>query len=156
MKDISLEEKKFLIESNAIEGVHDEVSLKQAIVAWKFLKTKATLTQGVILKTHKILMLHQPIYPDEKGYFRTIMVYIGNKPTLNAMHIPKAITSWLYDQLTNDWKKWHVEYEKIHPFIDGNGRTGRMFMNWHRLKLGLPLLIIHAGKEQMEYYKWFS
>lgn len=53
-------------------------------------------------------------------------------------------------------KNHHVEYEIIHPFVDGNGRTGRMFMNWERLKGGLPILVIHEGEEQQEYYKWFN
>ena len=50
----------------------------------------------------------------------------------------------------------HIWFEKIHPFEDGNGRTGRILMNIQRLNAGLPLLIIHEGKEQMEYYKWFQ
>ncbi len=53
-------------------------------------------------------------------------------------------------------KMLHVEYERIHPFVDGNGRTGRMFMNWWRMKNGLPVLVIHEGEEQMDYYQWFK
>jgi Fic family protein len=53
-------------------------------------------------------------------------------------------------------KVLHVQYEKIHPFVDGNGRTGRIFMNWWRINNGLPILVIHEGKEQWEYYKWFD
>ena len=53
-------------------------------------------------------------------------------------------------------KTLHVKYEKIHPFVDGNGRTGRIFMNWWRIKNNLPILVIHEGKEQMDYYKWFK
>ena len=52
-------------------------------------------------------------------------------------------------------KASHIAYERIHPFIDGNGRTGRMFMNWQRLKAGLPILVIKE-KEKQEYYKWFN
>ncbi len=56
-----------------------------------------------------------------------------------------------------EWsQQLHVSYEKIHPFVDGNGRTGRMFMNWWRLTNGLPLLIIHEGDEQYNYYQWFQ
>lgn len=36
----------------------------------------------------------------------------------------------------------HIIFEKIHPFSDGNGRTGRMVMNYSLLENGLPPLII--------------
>lgn len=49
-----------------------------------------------------------------------------------------------------------LEFEKIHPFEDGNGRVGRMLYNINRLNAGLDLHIIHEGKEQIEYYKWFN
>jgi len=39
----------------------------------------------------------------------------------------------------------HITFEKIHPFSDGNGRTGRMIMNYSLLENGLPPLIIDKG-----------
>jgi len=53
-------------------------------------------------------------------------------------------------------KKAHIAFEKIHPFEDGNGRVGRIILNFQRVKAGLPILVIHTGKEQQEYYKWFK
>ena len=155
------EEKEFLKENNAIEGIFDDDSLKQAKFAWEFLMSQDILTLGVVLKTHKILMLHQNLLPNEKGYFRNIMVYIGGKPAINALHIQGKLQMWCFEGLRAsppiDPKKLHIEYERIHPFVDGNGRTGRMFMNWQRIKrLKKPLLIIHTGEEQQEYYKWFK
>ena len=153
------EVEEFLKESNAIEEVFDDDSLKQARYAWEYLMKQNGLTPGIILKTHKILMLHQNLYPFEKGYFRNVTVYIGGQPTINALRVPNEIEHWCDEgvELLIDPKKLHIRYEKIHPFVDGNGRTGRMFMNWQRIKrLKLPLLIIHTGKEQQEYYKWFK
>ena len=165
-----IDEIEFLMESNAIEGEYDADSLFQASVAWGYIKEEKEISTGMILKSHKILMLHQKLMPNEKGYFRDVMVYIGGGPAL----VPEKIREVL-DQLIlnmNDLvingqyenkiflermvKQHHVQYEAIHPFVDGNGRTGRMFMNWQRLQLGLPIHIIHEGKEQMEYYKWFD
>jgi len=72
---------------------------------------------------------------------------------LKLVHSDFQFSDMSKDECT---KQCHVLFEKIHPFIDGNGRTGRMVYNWHRLKLGLPIHIIHEGKEQFKYYKWFK
>ena len=45
---------------------------------------------------------------------------------------------------------FHHKFEKIHPFMDGNGRTGRMIMNYILLKNNLPPTIIHK-KTRKEY-----
>jgi len=55
----------------------------------------------------------------------------------------------------------HIAFEELHPHCDLNGRTYRLIMNWHRLRLGLPILIIKADwpKEdgmQKNYYRWFK
>jgi len=157
--EISKLEKEFLNESNAIEGVTDLGSLTQAAFAWIWLKEQKKMTIRTVLKTHKILMLHQPLYPNEKGYWREVPVFVGGRAGADWRTIQTKVKAWaqlMNDKNIVDWKTLHIMYEKIHPFVDGNGRTGRMFMNYHRLRLGLPLLIIHAGKEQQEYYKWFD
>jgi len=46
------------------------------------------------------------------------------------------------------------EYRDNNPAY-GNGRVGRILYNIHRLLLGLPIHVIHEGKEQKEYYTWF-
>ena len=148
---------EFLQESNAIERVYDSQSLEDAIEAWKFCIAQPRLTESVIRETHKILMKNQPLPDYDKGKYRNITVYIGGKPALNAILISGAMQKWCHKmkRLPADWQKMHVEYEAIHPFIDGNGRTGRIFMNWHRSRLGLRTLIIHEGAEQQDYYEWF-
>ncbi len=161
------DEEEFLKESNAIEGVYDETSLQQAIYAWEYVKEQPEITPHDVLRTHKILMLHQKLFPHEKGYFRQCAVHISGSMGMNHRDVPKAIMNWC-DEMNIDPENsskeaketlsryLHVEYEKIHPFVDGNGRTGRIFMNWWRLRNGLPVLVVHEGKEQIEYYRWFK
>ena len=46
--------------------------------------------------------------------------------------------------------KWHGYYEYLHPFRDGNGRTGRLLSNFILLRAGHPLLIIKL-EDRPEY-----
>jgi len=156
---------EFLRESNAIESVYDEDSLNQAKYAWTHLSIEKEISIGVILKVHKILMLHQPLRPNERGYFREVPVWVGNREGIEKDKIRSAMEKWCEranlmvkhpgSRIEEDINNHHIEYEKIHPFVDGNGRTGRMFLNWQRQQVGLPIFVIKES-ERFEYYKWFK
>lgn len=153
---------EFLRESNAIEGVYDDVSLKQAKEAWKYLIKQKVLTPDVVLKTHKILMLHQNLQPDEKGYFRRCQVWVGRHQGVRWEKLELEIEDWCevanMDKTECTEKEVidsHIRYEAIHPFVDGNGRTGRLFLNWQRAKAGLPILVIREA-ERRTYYTLFQ
>jgi Fic family protein len=160
------EEIEFLQQSNFIEGVTDGDSLDQAVYAWEYCKDQKELTVPVILKTHKILMSHQKLCPNEKGYFRKVDVSVGGRIAIPYYAVPIQITEWVNrikfiddfpykkKDLETMSRSLHVQYESIHPFVDGNGRTGRIFMNWWRLKKKLPILVIKE-EEKFDYYTWF-
>jgi Fic family protein len=50
---------------------------------------------------------------------------------------------------------FHLEFEAIHPFIDGNGRTGRLIINLELLKAGYPPINIKFG-DRKNYYDAFT
>lgn len=109
-------------------------------------------------------MLHQPIPGYLRGYFRNCDVQVGGQVKLSQDEIQPAIESWLQDVATTlvvekdadrNIIRDHITYEEIHPFIDGNGRTGRMFLNWERLQMKLPILVIKES-QKYDYYKWFK
>lgn len=172
---LTFEEIEFLEQSNLIEGVSDPDSFQQAAFAWEYIKNEKRLDIGTLLKTHKILMNHQKIRPDERGYFRQRNVSIGYWKIIGVegdkliKHFVKTgdpkdhkevrseIESLIgfINSYPGQWQPHHIKFEHIHPFIDGNGRVGRMVMNWERLKAGLPILIIKDA-EKKEYYKWFK
>ena len=154
--------KEFLRESNAIENVFDDDSLKQAIKAWKYIVKFDKLTIDNILKTHAILMQNQPIAPEEKGHFRQRPVWIGGHQAKSWWAITVLMTNWIRDVNSHVWsedddipKEEHIYFEAIHPFVDGNGRLGRILLNWQRIRLGLPILII-KNDEKQKYYEWFQ
>lgn len=167
---------EFVTESNAIEGVYDQQSIDNSIWAWNFLnarcKEEGELHPFIVMQVHEIIMKDVGAWSEPhlltkyRGVFRDCPVYIGGREALKHQFIAPSIQSWCSgmnmrgtEGLENKEglsRDLHVEYETIHPFVDGNGRTGRMFMNWERIQNGLEPLIIHAGAEQMEYYKWFK
>jgi len=108
-------------------------------------------------------MLHQNLYPYEKGYWRNVPVWVSGREGAKHEEVGGLMWHWALEgmraspRLTEeDIKQLHIQYEKIHPFVDGNGRTGRIFMNWQRLKRAkLPLLIIKSSERQ-SYYDWFK
>jgi hypothetical protein len=93
-----------------------------------------------------------------------IAVTVGGRycPSESKYFIRKKVQDWL-DNCRNhtglgaeeDIKRWHVDFEEIHPFIDGNGRTGRILMNLQRLNVNLPMLIIKEAERQA-YYQWMK
>lgn len=149
------EEREFLVESNKIEG--EDENIDQPTLAWQLLKGEDHLSSTAICKIHKVLMLDKP-YPPPRGYYRSvpqINVMIAGRAAPGWHMVDGLMSNWCMDAEDLGWKEAHIRFEHIHPFVDGNGRMGRMLMNWQRLREGLPILIIHTGDEQRDYYKWF-
>lgn len=170
---------EFLRESNAIEREYSEEALQDAKQAWMcgaISFVDEPLSVDLILAIHRRLL--KRLNPKIAGKIRDVPVMIGgevrsqskseikeelikwcDKWNKRTFVLPASMkfsnTEYINGRYEEYVKKMHVSFEFIHPFEDGNGRTGRILMNLQRLKLGLPLLVIHEGKEQMEYYKWF-
>lgn len=154
----------FLRESNAIESEYSEIALRDAEIAFAYLMKQMILTKDVVLEVHRLLTVNSKLAPPLQGHFRTTRVWIntwtGLQEQMKPQYIEDAIAEWLpamntSDPNFNDWKVLHIIFERIHPFIDFNGRVGRMFMNWHRLMSGMPLMTIYE-KDRNKYYEWFK
>ncbi len=160
---VTKEELEFLDNSNAIESEYSKEALEYAVKAWEYMKEiNYYISMGCIMKVHSILMWL--LRHDIAGKLRNCDVMIGGKRKVfvSEFLLKEQLrqlciyieTSIEYQQ--DKSKELHVDFEDIHPFEDGNGRVGRIIYNAHRLRLGLPIHVIHEGKEQMEYYKWFK
>jgi len=146
---------EFLDQSNRIEG-YGRKELDESREAFRYLLSCEMLDRHTVLRTHRIFMRF--LDPRIAGNFREVGVQVGGRVCPPHQNIPTLFGMWLMLDASDEEsiKQNHIEFEKIHPFEDGNGRVGRMIMNWQRINAGLPILIIHVGEEQQAYYRWFD
>ena len=99
-----------------------------------------------ILELHGMIL--KGIDDANAGRYRTMMVRISGSTVVlpNARKVPelmKKFTAWLKSSPALHPAEFvaqaHYRLVSIHPFIDGNGRTGRLFLNWQRMMAGLPI-----------------
>ena len=98
------------------------------------------------------------------GRFRKIGEYvrIGTYVAPAPEHVERMIeatlleyTAHLDEYFIDKIAKFHLEFETIHPFNDGNGRIGRVVINYQLHRLGFPSIIIR-DKEKKDYYDTFA
>ena len=130
------------------------------------------LAQRVILETHRILLSGARGENRSPGAFRRVPVWIGSPESreseasfipASADLVPKAmgrLESYIHERMPDllvQCALLHVELEGIHPFMDGNGRIGRMLIPlflWQRGLIQRPMFYISAYIEmrKSEYY----
>lgn len=122
--------KRYIRGSNAIEGIYDDAEIEQSLKAWEFLTAQDELTHGVICKVQKMITINQTnLRPDQRGYYRSMSktnVSVGGRYAPDHSLVDSLMQGWLEDLPKMQPLIGHVRFESIHPFVDGNGRTGRM------------------------------
>jgi Fic family protein len=120
------------------------------------------LTERVIKELHSLVLMRDA---KNKGVYRTVEIAIlgaSRKPP------PHYLVREQTEELLRDYgvmkqdshiiravSEFHLRFEGIHPFIDGNGRTGRLILNLELIKAGfLPVNIKFADRDK--YYDSFD
>jgi Fic family protein len=130
-------------------------------------EAKTPLSERVIKEIHSLVLMNDS---QNKGVYRNVPVTISGAARLNTPPQPyliapqmETLISEYSDILRSDQNKhilkavseFHLRFEAIHPFIDGNGRTGRLILNFELIKAGLlPVNIKFADRRR--YYDCFE
>lgn len=125
-------------------------------------KQQIPLSESVIKNIHSLVLMDQP---EDRGIFRRIPVRIMGAYTEPVQ--PYLIEPKITELLVNNEERkasmnaieriarFHLEFEGIHPFIDGNGRTGRLVMNLDLIRCGYPPINVKFA-DRRRYYDAFD
>ncbi len=129
------------------------------------------LSLRLIKKAHAILMRGVRGKHKSPGEFRQSQNWIGGDRPGNASFVPPPVAS--LPTCLNDFETYlhtadelpallriallHVQFETIHPFLDGNGRVGRLLITlllneWKLLEAPLLYLSLYFKRNRAEYY----
>lgn len=163
---LTLKETKVALEGITIGGKtlrehFEAINHKDAILFMEDLAQKEErLSEYSIKQIHSLILKN--IDDENKGKYRTTNVIISgaeHKPP-QSFEVQSKMQEFIKKYNENITKLHpielasfvHIEFVKIHPFIDGNGRTSRLLMNLELIKAGFPPVVIEL-EDRLEYYK---
>lgn len=160
---LTLEETHFILneqktpEGKDLKEIYDHINEKETF-DW-LCQEKPQLSIEIILKIHARLLKNIDVRVNEFRRYNVRVLGTTFTPT-DAQYIytdMKLLFQW-YTEHTKLLHPlilaalFHEKFERIHPFYDGNGRTGRMLVNFILLRAQLPPLIIKNKMRKIYYH----
>lgn len=126
----------------------------------ELVKDNVPISENIIKQIHYLVLADKK---EDRGVYRRVPVRImgaQHEPVQPYLIGPK-MEQLLYDfaasteHIVTKLARFHIEFEGIHPFIDGNGRTGRLLVNLELMKAGFPPVDIKFT-DRITYYNAFD
>ncbi len=125
----------------------------------KGVKENYDFDESLIKEIHNIVVANDY---ENRGSFRKVPVRIGTHRPTDALNIPiemeqlfKEYSENVDVHIVKMVAEFHLKFESIHPFTDGNGRTGRLLLNFELLRNCYPPINIKF-EDRERYYKAFE
>ncbi len=162
---LTLQETKVALEGITIGGKTlrehlEAINHREAILHLEALVTAPEpFSEWQIKSLHHLIL--RGIDDANAGRYRSVNVRISAAEHLppDALKVPElmeAFLEWYHGEAgslhpVERAARVHADFVKIHPFVDGNGRTSRLLMNLELLKSGYPATVLPVG-ERLAYY----
>ena len=123
-------------------------------------RDKTPISERIIREIHSLVLMDRP---EDKGVYRRIPVKIMGayheppQPYLVPVQMERLVSDLFQDNrhTIETAALFHLNFEGIHPFIDGNGRTGRLILNLMLMQAGYPPINVKFA-DRRKYYACFD
>jgi Fic family protein len=126
----------------------------------ELVRDNVPMSENIIKQIHYLVLANKR---EDRGVYRRVPVRIMGaqaepvQPYLIQPRMEQLMLSYAEstEHIVRKLARFHIEFEGIHPFIDGNGRTGRLILNLELIRNGYPPINVKFT-DRKRYYDAFD